>query len=182
LKRNRRGIARLVEVIMASALLVASLSVSYFYLVAANPITLRGQSDLDRIGYDLLGTLSSQGGFDTSIVNSAGAPVAYFENGLTVTLGSVLPVGILFNLTVYEAVNSTGAPLTVATGLSTAQLLVLNSVSDPAGGLITNAQSSAFLHAGVTAQITYLYTTKIFPNGNFFILVFMLQLAEAEAA
>jgi hypothetical protein len=175
LRSYRRGIARLLEVIMASAILVTSLSVSYFYLVSANPISLRGQSDLNKMGYDLMETLSSQGGFDTSIVNSAGQPVnKYWESRLQVIMTNLMPVGIMYNLTVYEVVNSAGAPLIAPTGTSVAQLSEINNVT------ITNAQASSFLTAGTTAQITYLYTTAIFPNGNYFILVFTLQLAAAE--
>lgn len=175
MRNRKRGIARLLEVIIASALLAGSLSVSYFYLAQANPVSQRGQNDLNKVGYDLLETLSTQGGFDISIVNSTGGPVSqYWEYGLQVALGNLMPIGTLFNLTVYEVVNSTGAPLIVPTGVGVAQLKELNNIS------ITNAQSSSFLDAGATAQVTYLYTTAIFPNGNYFILVFMLQLAEAE--
>lgn len=161
---RRRGIARLVEVILASVLLTASLSISYYYLIPANPNVQRGTENLDKFGFDLLSTLSSQGGFDDAILNSTGVALPNWQQNLNVVLGTLMPVGIDFNLTVYEAVRTSGG----VSGPNLVGLSLLNTQG------ITNAQASSFANAGQVTQITLMYTTS-----SFYTLVFFLQLAEA---
>ena len=169
MRARRRAIARLIEAILAAIVLASSLSVSYFYLVPANPTVVRGSDDLAKMGYDLLSAMASTGGFDTAVVLPNGSVAQGWEQPVRVALGTLLPPGIIFNLTIYEAVNSTA-------GQNLVDLKVLNNSS------ITNAQAAdftsgylgSFLSAGQTAQVTFMYTTK-----SFFVLVLVLQLARS---
>jgi hypothetical protein len=169
LRARRRGISRLIEAILAAVLLASSLSISYFYLVPANPTVVRGSDDLAKMGYDILSSMASEGGFDASVVRSNGSVVQGWEQPVRVALGTLLPPGILFNLTVYEAVNSTA-------GQNLVDLKVLNAAnitnSQPAN--LTAGYVGSFLSAGQTAQVTFMYTTK-----SYFILVMVLQLARS---
>lgn len=164
--KQRRGIARLIEVILASVLLASSLSISYYYLRPANPNVQRGIDDLDKYGYDLLGSLAQKGGFDDTILNQTGVPLPDWQYQLQIALGSMMPVGLIFNVTVYEAVHSSGS-------ISGSDLVVLNVLNTQN---ITNSVPGAFSYAAQVAQVTFVYTTS-----SFYTLVFFLQLARTSA-
>jgi len=171
MKPKRRAIARLLEAILASVLLASSLSISYFYLIPANPNIIRGNDDLSKLGFDLLSTLASQGSFDNAIINSTGGAVPGWAQSISVAMQTLLPPGILFNLTVYRMVNYTGSE-TVGGVVMPVQNLITMQVLNSAN--VTNAQPSSFLNAGETAEITFMFTTP-----SFYILVFDLQLARS---
>ena len=161
MSRRRRGIARLIEALLSTAIVVSALGLAYYYVVPANPNVVRGASDLDQSGYNLMNALAGQGGFDSLAFNSTGFLTSDSQQSLTVAIGSVLPSGIAFNLTVYRAVVITSPPNMV-------DLKLVSTLN------MTNAMSSSFLNAGETSQITYMYTTA-----HFVILVMQLQLARS---
>jgi hypothetical protein len=168
---KRRGISRLLEAILASVLLASSLSISYYYLIPANPNIVRGNDDLTKLGYDMLETLSRQGGFDRAIVLPNGSAVLGWERSIGVAMQTLLPPGIIFNLTVYRMVNYTGSETVNGTVFQVLNLVtpqLLNKAN------VTNAQPTSFLNAGETAEITFMFTTS-----GFYILVFDLQLARS---
>jgi hypothetical protein len=163
MSRRRRGIARLIEAILSTAIVVSALGLAYYYVVPANPNVVRGASDLDQSGFNLMNALAGQGGFDSLAFNSTtGLLTNDSQQSLAVAIGSVLPSGIAFNLTVYRAVVMTPPPPNMV------DLMCVSTLN------ITNALPSSFLNAGETAQITYMYTTQ-----HFVILVMQLQLARS---
>ncbi|HVP24099.1 MAG TPA: hypothetical protein VMS77_09345 [Conexivisphaerales archaeon] len=176
MRTKRRAISRLIEAILAAIILASSLSISYFYLVPANPTVVRGSDDLAKMGYDLLSSMASTGGFDTAIVLPNGTVASGWESPVRAALGSLLPPGIIFNLTVYEAKNSTA-------GQNLVDLVPLNAANitnaQPAnitvnGSVTTTGYVGSFLSAGQTAQVTFMYTTR-----SYYILVLVLQLARS---
>jgi len=188
--------ARLLEAVVASIIVASALSVSYFYLLPANPYVIRGGTDLDKYGYDVLNTLARQGGFDKAIFDGSGNLVPFWEQRMDVVLGSVIPPDLFFNLTVYNATvaysgvqffdPATGSYVSIPDGLvvfarwnSTSGAYYLNVPLNTIP--ISNANSTAFLNAGQVSQVTFIYTTKYIeaPSKGFYLMMFELQLARA---
>jgi hypothetical protein len=163
----RRGMARLLEAVVAAIIVATALSVSYFYLLPTNPYVIRGGTDLEKYGFDTLNTLARQGGFDRVIFDASGEIVPNWDQQMRVVLGSIFPTGILFNMTVY---NST---------VNVDRFVTLTPL--PTNVSISNADASALLNAGQVSQVTFIYTTKYInaPGKGFYVLVFDLQLARA---
>jgi predicted PurR-regulated permease PerM len=161
----RAGIARMIEAVISAILIIGAFSVSYYLLIPPSASQIRSGESLTKYGYNLLSTLASSNGFERLFIDYHGERVSDWEQQLKSTLNSLLPSNVLFNLTVYKAMEVQG-------GNGFVSLIVLNKVP------ISNVgDPRSFIDAGETAQITYVYTMK-----NMTILVFNLRLADIGGA
>jgi hypothetical protein len=164
MRMKRRGIATIVEAIFSSLLLIATFSVG-FYLLSSPAIShQRYSEDLTKVGYNLLSTLSANNGFDELMYDSQGNLKVGWEQQLRVVIDSLIAPNIIFNMTVYEAVNNSQGNV----DLKPLNSLIVSNAVDQFG----NSNANAFLKAGENAEASYIYTTK-----QMHILVISIQLA-----
>ena len=157
----RKGIARMIEAVISSVLIVAAFSVSYYFLIPSSVVQMRSDEELSKIGFNLMSGLATNNGFENLLIDGQGRRIGYWEQNLNVTLVSLIPYNIIFDLTVYQASKSA-----LSDGLVSLIKLNAHTISNSGG-------SEAFLRAGQTAQIVYVYTMK-----DSSILVFNLRLAK----
>ncbi len=150
---RRRGVSRILEAVFAAMLIIEAAYISYFLMVPPNPSTPRESEGLYRLGYSLLTSISRNNGLDRLIFDEQWNVRPNWENDLKVTVTSLLPSNILFNITVYNA--------TMDPSSGFIKLVKINRVP------ISNVESSdAFLKIGETTQITYIYATRNPNNGK----------------
>lgn len=144
---RRKGVSRILEAVFAAILIIEAAYISYFLMVPPNPTTPKQSEELSRLGYSLLAAISRNNGLDRLIFDSNWRVKESWENDFKITVTSLLPNNIIFNITVYNAT------LNSSTGFI--DLVKINRRP------ISNVESSdAFLKVGDTTQITYIYATK----------------------
>jgi len=138
---KRKGQVRLIELMLASAIIAASVAFALYFARPVRSIYIRETSDLRRLGYNLLNDFALAGVYEELIVkgNLTGRP---WEDEMRLLLSMSLPPEVVFYMDVYEVKVRPGGP----------ELVKLNSRP------ITNVESTEFL-AGITEAeaITYTY-------------------------
>lgn len=166
---KRRGVSRILESVFATILIIEAAFISYFLMVPPNPAITGESEELYRLGYSLLASLSRDNGLDRLIFDRHWRVRDNWENDLKVTVTSLLPTNIIFNITIYNAT------LNESTGFI--DMVKINRVP------ITNVESSdAFVTVGEVQQITYVYTTRNPLNGRLQIYYIHLVLGVMRAA
>ena len=157
--KARKGIMRVVEALFSAVIILMAVIVSSQIVVFPNPFTSRTRTDLEKLGYNLMFRLAQEGSLERLIIEGGDD----WENDACILFGTLLPVGVYFNLAVYYVV-ATGDDVT------------LQPLNDH---LITNAENQdVFIKGGDVVSIEYVYTMEI--NGKIKTLLFVLQLTRGE--
>jgi hypothetical protein len=143
LLRARKGIMRVIEALFASIIILVAIVASNQLIVFPNPFTSRTRSDLEKLGYNLMFKLAQDKAFERLILDDDNGVRSGWENDAKIFLSGLIPIGVYFNLTVYEVLdNGEASPIN----------------SQP----ITNAETEeVFLKGGDVVTVIYMYTMKI---------------------
>ena len=98
---KRRGVTRIIELVLAAAMVVATL---LFVMSFTRPIRsayLRETSDLRRLAYNVLDNLAEAGAFER-VLELALKGDAGWEGRLRFLVSTSLPPGVLFRMEVYS--------------------------------------------------------------------------------
>lgn len=150
----------MVEAVISAVLIIAAFSVSYYLLTPPSTSQIRSNEALVKYGHNILASLASNNGFEILFTNYKGKAIPDWEQELTITINSLTAPKTIFNLTVYKVRMLNGTHGFVA--LDKINRINIENVMDP----------MAFIKAGETAEVTYIYTMK-----NMTTLVFELTLA-----
>ena len=168
--RNKKGQIRIFEAVFATAIILLSFYILSTLSAPTNPAIIRGEEDLEKIGYNVLNTMAEERIFDKIIFNDDFTIKDGWEDSLKVILQELLPEGILFNVTVYNATYQNG-------------LVELKSFYhvNPIRNFEGNISKLTFV------TTTYVYTTKVYrvmtPEGEtckWATLVIVMQLSRGE--
>ena len=95
MKRSNAGITRILEAIVAAAIIMIAFSAASFFVSDSKTAVVQDRSDLDRIGYNVLSKLVESGTIEATIEQT---PPKTIE--LKAFIQNALPSSMLFNLTV----------------------------------------------------------------------------------
>ena len=167
--KARKGIMRVVEALFSAVIILMAVIVSSQIVVFPNPFTSRTRTDLEKLGYNLMFRLAQEGSLERLILEGGDD----WENDACILFGTLLPVGVYFNLAVYY-VNS------VYMVNESSSILIYNVALQPLNDQpITNAENQdVFRKGGDVVSIEYVYTMEI--NGKIKTLLFVLQLTRGE--
>ncbi|MBS7653206.1 MAG: hypothetical protein QW638_05455 [Candidatus Bathyarchaeia archaeon] len=98
---SRKGQSRILEAVIAAAIIFIVFSVSSFLVRASDVRVLQERSDLDRLGYNVLHRLVESGAYG-EIMARANSQPELAELLLKDALQRALPSSIYFNLTITE--------------------------------------------------------------------------------
>jgi len=143
--RNKKGQVRVFEAVFATAIILLSFYILSTLSAPTNPAIIRGEEDLEKIGYNVLNTMAEERIFDKIMFNEDFTIKDGWEDSFKVILQELLPEGILFNVTVYNATYQDG-------------LVELNSSLQMHP--IRNFEGDISKLTFVT--MTYVYTTKVY--------------------
>lgn len=101
LSGSRRGQSRILEAVVAAAVIFIVFSVSSFLVRASDIRVLQERGDLDRLGYNVLHRLVESGAYG-EIMERAGSQPELAELHLKEVLQRALPQSIYFNLTITQ--------------------------------------------------------------------------------
>ncbi len=96
----KRGQARVLEAVIAAAMIFLVFSVATF-LTAASSEQMQEKSDLDRLGYNVLSRLVESGTMESTIESNFG-DITRIRAQLNTFLQAALPSATLFKLTISE--------------------------------------------------------------------------------
>ncbi len=133
--RSRQGISRILEAVIAAAILLVTFSVAIMMTRTSQVKVLQESGDLDRLGYDVLSTVVESGS-----LNNAQPTLQ-----VNTIMQANLPSAIYYNLTVYNCTNVNG---------------LISFKPDPNYRNITNA--ATFLNAAEVSSTSTIYTS---PDG-----------------
>ena len=156
-----KAISKIIESLISAVLIILAFSVSYYLLTPSSASHVRSADELQKFGYDLMSKLSSNEAFESIFFDQNGNPYRDWEDRLKITINSLLPSNIIFEVNVYKSVRPKDGGI----------LVTLEKVNDKR---ISNTEDeSVFTYVGAVAQITYIYTMK-----NMTTLVFDLRLGD----
>lgn len=141
-----KGVTRIIEALVASLMIIAAFSISYYFITPPAVSHQRTNEALVKLGYNIFSTLSDNNGFDELVYDKNGMLRNDWMQQLKVVMNTLVPNNVIFEINVYNATFS-----------KTKSFIVLEKLNN---STISNADSEAFLKSGETAQITYIYTTK----------------------
>ena len=99
-RNAKRGQARILEAVIASAIIFLVFSVATF-LTGASSQQIQEKSDLDRLGYNVLSRLVESGTMEKTLENNPG-DLTLVRAQLNTFLQTALPSATLFKLTISE--------------------------------------------------------------------------------
>ncbi len=108
----RRGQSRILEAVVAAAIIFTVFSVSSFLVRASDVRVLQERADLDRLGYNILHRLLESGAYGEIMARSASQP-ELAELLLKEALQKALPQSVYYNLTIMECDGLTLTPLPI---------------------------------------------------------------------
>lgn len=149
-----KGQSRILEAVIAAAIIFLVFSVSLFFVKSSDVKVLPERADLDRIGYNILHELSESGTIEETIENN---PLGSPESHLKVLLQRLLPFSTYFNLTVYEAFNNNVGKARVP---------------PKAIVIVSNATPDVFTNSLEVSSTSIIYTSK---NGNIYFISLALS-------
>jgi len=136
---KRSGVTRIVELVLATSMVVATIMFAMAFTRPIRSVYVRETSDLRRLAYNVLDNLAEAGVFER-VLKSALEGDAGWEGRLRFLLSTNLPPGVLFRMEVYSV--SVGADGKV-------ELTRLDK------GSVTNAEPSVAFREAESAQYTY---------------------------
>jgi len=156
-----KAISKIIESLISAVLIILAFSVSYYLLTPSSASHVRSADELQKFGYALMSKLSSNDAFESIFFDQNGNPYRDWEDRLKITINSLVPSNIIFEVNVYKSVRPKDGGI----------LVTLEKVNDKR---ISNTEDeSVFTYVGAVAQITYIYTMK-----NMTTLVFDLRLGD----
>ena len=136
---KRRGVARIVELVLATSMVVATIMLMMAFTRPIRSVYVRETSDLRRLAYNVLDNFAEAGVFER-VLEPALRGEAGWEGRLRFLVSTNLPPGVLFRMEVYSV--SVGADGKVA-------LTRLDK------GGVANAESSIAFREAESVQYTY---------------------------
>jgi len=133
--RSRQGVSRILEAVIAAALLLVTFSAAIMMNRSSEVKVLQESGDLDRLGYNVLSTIVESDAIDNS--------QSFLQ--VNTILQANLPSSIYYNLTIYNCTNANG---------------VISFKPDPTYRNITN--TATFFNAAEISSTSTIYTS---PNG-----------------
>ena len=98
---RRRGVTRVVELVLATSMVVATVLFVMAFTRPIRSVYLRETSDLRRLAYNVLDNLAEAGAFER-VLASALEGDASWEGRLRLLVSASLPPGVLFRMEVYS--------------------------------------------------------------------------------
>lgn len=149
LKRENRGITRILETIIAATIILIAFSAASFFVSDSKTSTVQDRTDLDRLGYNVLSKLVESGTLEATVEQT---PAAYVE--LKAFVGNSLPSSLLFNLTVTRCIQQGSSWVTLGEPIS-----------------VSNLEDDSLSWSLSVSSTPMLFTSK---NGNVYHLVLVL--------
>lgn len=146
--RNRQGQARILEAVIAAAILLITFSVASIMAQSSDVKILQESGDLDRLGYNVLTTIVESGAIDNNL--------SYLQ--VNTILQANLPQTIYYNLTIFNCTTNVNG--------------IISLKADPIYKNITNTAS--FFNAAEISSNSLIYTS---PKGQIHKLVLELARA-----
>jgi hypothetical protein len=142
--RANSGFARILETVVAATIIFIVFTASSFFINSSQVKAVQERTDLDRLGYNVLGRLTESGTIEATI-----------ENGLTVQLNGYLqhslPLSIFFNLAIMNRTSNPDGWVNLPS--------------------LSNSDYSSFSNSLEVSSTPLIYTSK---NGNIYYLVLVL--------
>ncbi|RLG59943.1 hypothetical protein DRN86_03435 [Candidatus Geothermarchaeota archaeon] len=162
---NRKGISKIFEALCSTVILLIVISVFSQLTAPSNPYSFQAEAELRKLGYNVLQQMAIKGGIDNVFFNeTTGELNEDWGLKVKIALQNILPKGLFFNLTVYNA--------TIQDDHVVLQLL------DENYPYISNFVRK--FEESTAVGTTYIYTTKNIA-GKVRILVFYLNLIRGES-
>jgi hypothetical protein len=134
---------RVIEAVLAAVILGVTMLAALRLTNSANPYASETRDQLTRYCYDFLISLADRESFDRILFYNSSLR-AHWEQTMTVTLSSLLPANLLYNMTIFNMTSNNGIigeqPLNNST--------------------ISNASSADFLSSKEVAAADMTYTTR----------------------
>jgi hypothetical protein len=148
LRKNRKGISRILEAVIASVILLMTYSAAAVMIRSADVQVIQESGDLDRLGYNVLSTIIESGAIHNPTT-------------LKLALQANLPPTIYFNFTILNCINDPNGAIYIQ--------------PDNNYGKITNTNDdTAFVE---TRQVSSTSTIFTAPNGQIKQLILQLTRA-----
>jgi hypothetical protein len=109
--RSGRGQSRILEAVVAAAIIFIVFSVSSYLVRASEVRVLQERADLDRLGYNVLHRLVESGAYEE--IQGRAASQQELELLLKDALQRALPTSVYFNLTIYRCEGLELTPLPI---------------------------------------------------------------------
>jgi len=154
-KNRRKGQMRVIEAVLAATVLAVSMLAALKLTSSVNPYASETRDELTRYCYDFLLSLADKESFDKIIFYNS-ALKAHWEQTMTVTLTSLLPTDLFYNMTVFNMTSKNGIVSEVVLNNST----------------ITDASPADFLAGSEVVAADIIYTSR-----NAWVLKIHLELA-----
>lgn len=152
LSKTRKGQSRILEAVIAAAIIFIVFSASMFFIRASDVKVLQERADLDRLGYNVLHRLVESGTIEETLELYGSG---FREDHMRTAVQRMLPSSIYFNLTVFNCTEDQENSLI--------RLEPLPSIS--------NAPSELFAESLEVSSTSAMYTSK---NGHIYHLILVL--------
>lgn len=149
-RRGNAGIARILETIVAAAIILIAFTAASFFISDSKTAALQDRTDLDRLGYNVLSKLTESGTIEATIEQTPPAKVE-----LKTFIQNSLPTSMLFNLSI-----SKSAPGASGNWATIGEPITVSKVED-------NSLSNSI----AVSSTPMMFTSK---NGNIYYLVLVL--------
>jgi hypothetical protein len=150
-RRENAGITRILETIIAAAIILIAFTAASFFISDSKTAALQDRTDLDRLGYNVLSKLTESGTIEATIEQT---PPAKIE--LKTFVQNSLPSSMLFNLSI-----SKSAPGGTAGSWAT--------IGEPI--TVSNVDGNSLSNSIAVSSTPMMFTSK---NGNIYYLVLVL--------
>jgi len=146
---KRRGFIRTIESFVSILIILSAFVIAYYLVIPENAYMVRMQSDLNKQGYNLIQAIALNNALDKIIFDTNGNVKPGWEVQFKVLFDSMIPKGLIYNITVYKVKKTT-------TGDNWVQLDPFNTVK------ISNTDSEdTFLNSAEVVLVSYFYTSKV---------------------
>ncbi|MEM3404455.1 MAG: hypothetical protein QXJ17_07975 [Nitrososphaeria archaeon] len=147
--RKRKSIIRTIESFASILIILSAFVIAYYLVIPENAYIVRLQSDLNKQGYNMLQAVTLNNALDNIIFDANGNVKQGWEMQFKVLFDSMIPQGLIYNVTVYKVMRTT-------TSENWVQLQPFNTVK------ISNTDSEdTFLKSAEVVLVTYFYTSKV---------------------
>ena len=147
--RKRRGIVRVIEVLLAAAALFIAFTTSIFLTSTSRINVLQEHADLDRVGQNTLLRLAESGVIDSTVFSSGNA-TTFDRSVLQNTITEALPPLTYYYLTIYGDTNSSNFPS------FTLQIGNVSNTSQDSFSNTSEVSSSSFMYTSSSGEIYYI--------------------------
>jgi len=105
---KRKGVTRIIELVLATSMVVATIMFMVAFTRPIRSVYVREVSDLRRLAYNVLDNLAEAGAFER-VLESALRGDAGWEGRLRFLVSTSVPHGVLFRMEVYSVLFSANA-------------------------------------------------------------------------